>query len=232
MATTTPNFGWPVPTSTDLVKDGATAIESLGDSIDASLLDLKGGTSGQVLSKNSNTDMDFTWVTSDDANAIQNAIVDAKGDLIAATANDTPARLAVGTNDSFLQAASGQSTGLQWAGSYTTWTPTITAQTGSLTTTTIQGFRYLKIGKMVHLNGRVNIVNKGTGAGALIVTLPFTAATSVDQMGTAEEIGSVGLPCFILVNAGTATGNILQTNYGSAIQNNYGISFSLTYEVQ
>jgi hypothetical protein len=63
MATTTPNFGWSVPTSTDLVKDGATAIETLGDAIDASLLDLKGGTTGQVLSKNSNTDMDFTWVT-------------------------------------------------------------------------------------------------------------------------------------------------------------------------
>lgn len=115
MATTTPNFGWPVPTSTDLVKDGATAIESLGDSIDASLLDLKGGTSGQVLSKNSNTDMDFTWVTSDDANAIQNAIVDAKGDLIAATAADTPARLAVGTNGQILTADSTAATGLAWA---------------------------------------------------------------------------------------------------------------------
>lgn len=64
MATTTPNFGWSVPTSTDLVKDGATAIETLGDAIDASLVDLKGGTSGQYLTKNSNTDMDFTWVTS------------------------------------------------------------------------------------------------------------------------------------------------------------------------
>lgn len=62
MATTTPNFGWSVPTSTDLVKDGATAIETLGDAIDASLVDLKGGTSGQVLSKASNTDMDFTWI--------------------------------------------------------------------------------------------------------------------------------------------------------------------------
>jgi hypothetical protein len=61
MATTTPNFGWSVPTSTDLVKDGATAIETLGDSIDASLVDLKGGTTGQVLAKNSNSDMDFTW---------------------------------------------------------------------------------------------------------------------------------------------------------------------------
>jgi hypothetical protein len=61
MATTTPNFGWPVPTSTDLVKDGATAIEALGDGIDASLLDLKGGTTGQVLAKASNTDLDYTW---------------------------------------------------------------------------------------------------------------------------------------------------------------------------
>jgi hypothetical protein len=37
MATTTPNYGWTVPTSTDLVKDGATAIETLGDSVDATV---------------------------------------------------------------------------------------------------------------------------------------------------------------------------------------------------
>jgi hypothetical protein len=34
MATTTPNFGFAVPTSTDYVKDGAVAIETLGDDID------------------------------------------------------------------------------------------------------------------------------------------------------------------------------------------------------
>jgi hypothetical protein len=59
--------------------------------------------------------MDFTWVTSDDANAIQNAIVDAKGDLITATAADTPARLAVGTNGQVLTADSTTATGLKWA---------------------------------------------------------------------------------------------------------------------
>jgi hypothetical protein len=63
MATTTPNFGWPVPTSTDLVKDGATAIEALGDGIDTSMVDLKGGTTGQILAKATNADMDFTWTT-------------------------------------------------------------------------------------------------------------------------------------------------------------------------
>ena len=117
MATTT-NFGWETPDDTDLVKDGALAMRTLGNAIDASLVDLKGGTTGQVLSKTSNTDMDFTWVTSDDANAIQNAIVDAKGDLIAATAADTPARLAVGNNGETLVADSSASTGLRWQGNF------------------------------------------------------------------------------------------------------------------
>jgi hypothetical protein len=59
--------------------------------------------------------MDFTWVAQDDSNAIQNAIVDAKGDLIAASAADTPARLAVGTNGQVLTADSTAATGLAWA---------------------------------------------------------------------------------------------------------------------
>jgi hypothetical protein len=61
MATTTTNFGWDIPQSTDLVKDGATAIATLGQDIDTALVDLKGGTTGQVLSKATGTDLDFTW---------------------------------------------------------------------------------------------------------------------------------------------------------------------------
>jgi hypothetical protein len=136
MPTTTPNFGWSVPVSTDLVKDGATAIELLGDSIDASLVDLKGGTSGQVLTKNSNTDMDFVWVT--DAGDISGVTagtgisgggtsgdvtitnsmataIDAKGDLVAGTGADAFARLGVGTNGQVLTADSTAATGLAWA---------------------------------------------------------------------------------------------------------------------
>ena len=115
MATTTTNFGWDIPQSTDLVKDGATAIAALGQDIDTALVDLKGGTTGQVLAKASGTDLDFSWVAQDDSNAIQNAIVDAKGDLISATAADTPARLAVGTNGQILTVDSTAATGIKWA---------------------------------------------------------------------------------------------------------------------
>jgi hypothetical protein len=61
MATTTPNFGWTVPTSSDLVKDGAVAIETLGDSVDASL-------AGMVV--NAQTGTTYTAVKADGLNAI------------------------------------------------------------------------------------------------------------------------------------------------------------------
>ena len=73
MATTTTNFGWDIPQSTDLVKDGATAIAALGQDIDTAFVDLKGGTTGQVLSKASGTDLDFTWIEQDDTTLSFNA---------------------------------------------------------------------------------------------------------------------------------------------------------------
>ena len=62
MATTT-NFGWETPDDTDLVKDGAAAIRTSLNGVDASFVDLKGGTTGQILAKNSGTDLDFIWTS-------------------------------------------------------------------------------------------------------------------------------------------------------------------------
>ena len=126
---TTSNFGWTTPADTDLVKDGAAAIRTLGNGVDASFLDLKGGTTDQVLAKNSNTDLDFKWVAQDDSNAIQNALLTTTGDTIYASAASTPARLGVGSTGQVLTVAGGVPT---WATPAGSSGPTFRAYLGSV----------------------------------------------------------------------------------------------------
>lgn len=135
---TTSNFGWTTPADTDLVKNGALAIRTLGNGIDTSLVDLKGGTTGQILSKASNTDLDYTWINNDQGDItevqagtgisvasgtgpipiVTNTVAtafDAKGDLVAGTGADTFSKLTVGANNTVLTADSSTATGLKWA---------------------------------------------------------------------------------------------------------------------
>lgn len=75
----TTNFSWTTPSDTDLVKDGALAIRTLGNGIDTSLVDLKGGTTGQVLTKATNTDLDYSWT---DVISASNAFLAGKNKII------------------------------------------------------------------------------------------------------------------------------------------------------
>jgi hypothetical protein len=63
MANPTTYFGWVMPTATDLVTDLPADFNVFGQGVDTSMQDLLGGTTGQVLSKTSATNMDFTWIT-------------------------------------------------------------------------------------------------------------------------------------------------------------------------
>jgi len=65
MANPTTNFGWVMPASTSLVTNLPADFNTFGQAVDTSMAELKGGTTGQVLSKTSNTDMDFTWLDPD-----------------------------------------------------------------------------------------------------------------------------------------------------------------------
>jgi hypothetical protein len=101
---TTTNYGWTTPADTDLVKDGASAIRTLGTAID-------------------------TTVFNNASAGIAKTIVDAKGDIIAATAADTVSRLAVGANDTILTADSTTATGLKWAAPATAGGLTLISET-------------------------------------------------------------------------------------------------------
>jgi hypothetical protein len=65
MSNPTTPFSWQMPTATDLVTDLPADFEVFGQAVATSMADLLGGTSGQILAKNSNTDMDFVWVAND-----------------------------------------------------------------------------------------------------------------------------------------------------------------------
>ena len=65
MSNPTTPFNWQMPTNTDLVTDLPADFEVFGQAVATSMADLLGGTSGQILSKNSNTDMDFVWINND-----------------------------------------------------------------------------------------------------------------------------------------------------------------------
>ena len=192
-----------MPTSSDLVTDLPADFETFGQAVDTSLADLKGGTTNQVLAKNSNTDMDFKWVA--DATGIPATIIDAKGDLIAGTAADTAARLAVGANDSILTAASGEATGLKYAGLSTSFTPSWTNVTVGNGTNVAS---YTQVGKIVTVRGKLTLGSTSSITGQPQFTLPITAKDAdgapglieFGDFGVAGYLGHVYFPSTTVVN--------------------------------
>jgi hypothetical protein len=153
--------------------------------------------------------------------------IDAKGDLVPGTGADTFARLAVGANNTILMADSSAATGLKYAGEYTAFSPTISATAGSFTTASA-AMRYLQIGKLVHLYGRVNIGVPGTATGSIILTVPIAKAAGVNAVGFGEENNVIGFGvyCSLATNL-----SLLKLDFTSAITTNAGIDFNITYEV-
>jgi hypothetical protein len=120
---TSPIYSWPEPDNTDLVKNGALAIRTMGNAIDTTM-----------------------------ATMTPKSTFTAKGSIAAATAASTPANVAVGANDTLLAADSTAATGVAWKASSTlypwqTWTPTYTRLTIGNGTVVA---RYQQIGKTIN----------------------------------------------------------------------------------
>jgi hypothetical protein len=179
--------------------------------------------------------MDFTWVTTDDTNAIQNAIVDAKGDLIGATAADTPARLAVGTNGQVLTADSTAATGLKWA------TPASGGKVLQVVTATKTDTFTTSSTTFVDLTGLSCTITPASATSKILVFASVNfgidqtqgqAWFQLDRAGTAIAIGDTAGSRKRITGGGASAQNYFMTSYAITFLDSPATTSATTYKVQ
>jgi hypothetical protein len=220
MSNPTTPFSWQMPTNTDLVTDLPADFEVFGQAVASSMADLLGGTSGQILSKATNADMDFTWITND------------IGDITAVTATSpltgggTSGAITVGIQS----ASTSQSGAVQLSDSTSTTSSVLAA-----TPTAVKSAYDLAAAAMPKLltfnaqTGTTYTLVSGdalgfvtcSNAGAITVTVPpsvFSAGQqiNVQQIGVGQVTFAAGAGVTITSTGATAAAPKISSRYGAA----------------
>lgn len=220
MSNPTSNFGWQMPTNTDLVTNLPADFEVFGQAVDSDFADLKGGTSGQILSKNSNTDLDFVWITNE------------IGDITAITATSpltgggTSGAVTVG-----IQSATTSQSGAVQLTDSTSSTSTTTAATPNAVKTAydlaaaalpkVYSFNAQTGTTYTPVSGDANKLITLSNASGITLTLPpsvFTAGQTFDiqQIGAGQVTFAQGSGVTITSTGATASAPKIAKQYGAA----------------
>ena len=154
MSNPTTNFGWQMPTSTDLVTDLPADFEVFGQAVDTDFVDLLGGTTGQVLSKTSGTDLAFTWIEQDDTTLSFNAQTGTTYTLVASDVS----KLVTTSNASAV---------------------TVTIPSGVFSAGNIINVQSIGVGLTTISGGAVTITSTGASASAPILRARYSACSII-----------------------------------------------------
>ena len=220
MSNPTTPFNWQMPTNTDLVTDLPADFEVFGQAVATSMADLLGGTTGQILSKNSNTDMDFVWIAND------------QGDITGVTATSpltgggTSGAITVG-----IQSASTSQSGAVQLTDSTSSTSTTTAATPN-SVKTAYDLAAAALPKLLSFNAQTGttytlVASDATklvtasNASAITVTVPpsvFSAGQYIDlqQIGAGQVTFAAGAGVTITSAGATSAAPKISKQYGAA----------------
>ena len=229
MTNPTSNFGWQMPEPTDLVTNLPADFEVFGQAVDTDFVDLLGGTTGQVLSKTSGTDLDFTWVAQ---SAGMTNPMTTTGDSIYSSSGSTPARLGIGSAGQVLTVAGGIPS---WA------TPSGGGKVLQVVSTILDDTFTTGAGSFTDITGLSRAITPSANTSKILVMVQLSASQAVGvnrcmfrlvRGATAIDIG-VANGSRIRATAGVSSGNDTLVNTGTMIfLDSPATTSSTTYQVQ
>ena len=218
MSNPTTPFSWQMPQATDLVTDLPADFEVFGQAVATSMADLLGGTSGQILAKNSNTDMDFVWIAND------------QGDITGITASSpltgggTSGAVTVGIQDALTtqKGAVQLSDSTSTTSSILAATPTAVKAAYDLADGAIAKTTVTTAGDIIYRNATVPV---RLGIGTANQILRVNAGATAPEWAT-PAASSSGLTLVKSQTIGSAVSSVTVTSAFSSTYDNYLITVS------